>query len=88
MVNLLFFLIMAGASYGIWKLLHSPSKPIEHFFCTMHRSTYPPHPEDWVVSHYIRVVRGLLWVVFGISSFSALIGFLGVLAAISLRLAH
>jgi hypothetical protein len=37
-----FFLVMwGGACYGIWKLLHLPSKPIEHFVCSVYRSTYP-----------------------------------------------
>jgi hypothetical protein len=86
--NFLFFAIMAGVSYGIWKLLHLPSKPIEHIFCSMYRSTCPPHPEDWAVTHNIRIVRGLLWVLFGISSISALLGLLGVIAAIGVRLTH
>jgi hypothetical protein len=88
MANLFFFVIMAAASYGIWKVLRLPSKPIEHFFCSMYRSTYPPHPEDWAVTHNIRLVRGLLWMLCGISAFSALLGFLGIIAAIGLRFTH
>jgi hypothetical protein len=79
---------MGGASYGIWKVLHLPSKPIEHFVCSVYRSTYPAHPEDWTITHRIRIFRGLLWLLFAISSFSALLGFIGAIAAIGLMFAH
>lgn len=87
-VNFLFFVAMGGVSWGIWKLLHLPSKPIEHFVCSVYRSTYPPHPEDWTIPHYIRVLRGLLWLLFAISAFSATLGLIGVIAAIGVMFAH
>lgn len=87
-VSFFFLLVWGGACYGIWKLLHLPSKPIEHFVCSVHRSTYPPHPEDWTITHYIRVFRGLLWLLFGMSSFAGFLGFMGMIAAIGAMFTH
>ena len=57
-------LVFGPTAWGLWKLLHLQSKPIEHFVCFVHRSSYPPHSEDWVITHQIRVFRGLLWTLF------------------------
>jgi hypothetical protein len=85
----LFFLCMWGAAcYGFWKLLHLPSKPIEHFVCAMRRSTYPPHPEDWTVTHYIRMLRGLVWLLFVMSAFAFVVAFIGIIAGIGVLLTH
>jgi len=81
-------LMFGGICYGIWTLLHLRSKPIAHFVCFVYRSTYPPHPEDWAITHHIRVFRGLLWIVFGLSAFVGLIGFIGVIAALGLVFTH
>ena len=87
-VTIFFLLLWGGACYGLWKLLHTPAKPIEHFVCSVYRSTYPPHPEDWAITHRIRVFRGLLWLLFGITAFSAFLSIVGVLAAIGLMFTH
>ena len=85
----LFFLAMwGGAAYGIWRLLHAPSKPIEHFVCVVRRNTYPPHPEDWTVTHYIRMFRGLLWLFLVMSSFAAVAAGVGVIASIGVMFTH
>ena len=80
--------MFGGIGYGIWALLHLPSKPIEHFVCFVYRSTYPPHPEDWAITHHIRVFRGLLWIVFGLSAFVVFIELIGVVATLGLISTH
>ena len=87
-VNLFFLVMWGGAGYGIWKLLHLPSKPLEHFVCSIYRSTYPPHPEDWTITHRIRMLRGLLWLLFAMSSLVAFLGIIGVIAAIGVMFTH
>ena len=87
-VSLFFLLIWGGACYSLWRLLHLPSRPIEHFVCTMHRSTYPPHAEDWTITHHIRLLRGLLWLLFGMSSFATCVGLIGAIAAIGVMFIH
>ncbi len=87
-MSLLFFAMWGGACYGLWKLLHLPSKPIEHLICSLYRSTYPPHPEDWVITHKIRVFRALLWLLLGMSSLAACFGLVGVVAAVGLLFVH
>jgi hypothetical protein len=84
-----FVLFMCGGMcYGIWRLLHLPSKPIEHFVCLVYRSTYPPHPEDWAITHHIRVFRGLFWIIFGINALLVFVFCAGVIAVLGTSFTH
>lgn len=88
MANFLLLLFFGGMWYGVWKLLHLKSGPIEHFVCFVYRSTYPPHPEDWAITHHIRLFRGMIWIVFGINSLVLFFISIGVIAAIGTMFAH
>ena len=63
-------------------LLFDSRKRVHHLVCRLHRSPYPPHPEDWAITHRIRMVLFLI----GLFSFSLLVGVLGSLAGLAAAL--
>lgn len=78
-----FFLVLFGTvAWWTGKLLFDPRKRVHHLLCRMHRSPYPPHPEDWVITHHIRLVLFVIGTFF----VSALIGLIGSLAGLALAI--
>jgi hypothetical protein len=57
-------------------------KRLHHFICRLHRSPYPPHPEDWVITNRIRTLQFLIILLL----FSSGVGVIGSLAALTLAI--
>jgi hypothetical protein len=72
--------LFGSAAWFLGGLLFDRRKRLHHFICRLHRSTYPPHPEDWVIPNRIRMLQVLI----GLLLFSSLVGVLGSLAGLAL----
>jgi len=74
--------LFGSAAWFLGGLLFDRRKRVHHFICRLHRSPYPPHPEDWVITNRIRMVQ-LLVILF---LFSAVVGVVGSLAGLALAI--
>jgi hypothetical protein len=71
-----------SATWFLGGLLFDRRKRLRHFVCRLHRSPYPPHPEDWVITNRIRMLQLLLILLL----FSTSVGVVGSLAGLTLAI--
>jgi hypothetical protein len=74
--------LFGSATWFLGGLLFDHRKRVHHFICRLHRSPYPPHPEDWVITNRIRTVQFLIILLL----FSSLVGVVGSLAGLALAI--
>lgn len=74
--------LFATAAWWMATLLFDRRKRVHHLICRLHRSPYPPHPEDWLITHHIRIALVLI----GSFLFFALIGAIGSGAGLALAI--
>lgn len=74
--------VFAMGAWWLGGLLFDRRKRVHHFVCRLHRSSYPPHPEDWVITHHIRIMLVLI----GLFFFSAMVGVVGTMAGLALAI--
>lgn len=77
---LITLLLFGSGAWFLVGLLFDGRKRVHRFVCRLHRSPYPPHPEDWVITHHIRLVLVLI----GLVLFSSVVGVIGSLAGLAL----
>ncbi len=70
------------AAWFLGGLLFDRRKRLHHFVCRLHRSPYPPHPEDWVITNRIRTLQFFIILLL----FSSFVGVIGSLAALTLAI--
>ena len=80
--ELIMLSLFGSATWFLGGLLFDRRKRLHHFICRLHRSPYPPHPEDWVITNRIRTLQFLI-VLF---LFSSLVGVVGSLAGLALAI--
>jgi hypothetical protein len=74
--------LFGSAAWFLGGFLFDRRKRLHHFICRLHRSAYPPHPEDWVITNRIRTVQFLIILFL----FSSLVGVVGSLAGLALAI--
>lgn len=74
--------LFGSATWFLGGLLFDRRKRLHHFICRLHRSPYPPHPEDWVITNRIRTLQFLIILLL----FSSGVGIIGSLAALTLAI--
>jgi hypothetical protein len=74
--------LFSTAAWWLAVLLFDRRKRLHHFICRLHRSPYPPHPEDWVITNRIRTLQFLIILLL----FSSLVGVVGSLAGLALAI--
>jgi hypothetical protein len=74
--------LFSTAAWWLAALLFDRRKRLHHFICRLHRSPYPPHPEDWVITNRIRTLQFLIILLL----FSSLVGVVGSLAGLALAI--
>jgi hypothetical protein len=74
--------LFGSATWFLGGLLFDRRKRLHHFICRLHRSPYPPHPEDWVITNRIRTLQFLIILLL----FSSGVGVIGSLAALTLAI--
>ncbi|HJT01866.1 MAG TPA: hypothetical protein VJ756_22420 [Terriglobales bacterium] len=74
--------LFGSATWFLGGLLFDRRKRLHHFICRLHRSPYPPHPEDWVITNRIRTLQFLIILLL----FSSGVGIIGSLAALMLAI--
>jgi hypothetical protein len=74
--------LFGSATWFLGGLLFDRRKRVQHFICRLHRSPYPPHPEDWVITNHIRTLQFFIIVLL----FSSCVGLVGSLAALMLAI--
>ena len=74
--------LFGSATWFLGGLLFDRRKRLQHFICRLHRSPYPPHPEDWVITNHIRTLQFFVIVLL----FSSCVGLVGSLAALMLAI--
>jgi hypothetical protein len=81
-VSIIMLSIFGSAAWFLWGLLFDRRKRVHHLMCRLYHSPYPPHPEDWAITHYTRLVLFLI----GLLLFSSLVGVVGSLAGLALAI--
>lgn len=74
--------LFGSAAWFLGGLLFDRRKRVHHFICRLHRSPYPPHPEDWVISNRIRTLQFFIILLLCFSS----VGVIGSLAGLALAI--
>lgn len=74
--------LFGSTAWFLGGLLFDRRKRVHHFICRLHRSPYPPHPEDWVISNRIRTLQFFIILLLCFSS----VGVIGSLAGLALAI--
>jgi hypothetical protein len=84
-VSVLILLVSGSVVFGLKRLLVDHPDKLGRFMCQLSRTQYPPPAGSWAIKYQIGKMKVLLWALLVLSSITACVMILGLVASILLK---